>query len=367
MVKITTALATLAGMAACADAYTLTAYEGKNCKGKVQQTIKATEYGDYCNYFKEGASSIKVSGGGNDFQWIFFNQYPCSKKSQVGSFLGNHCINQGATKLKAVSNVVVEGTKRDVESEESDEEMVIYQATDAPLDQDLEKRQPAGRITTWKSSDCTGPFTNQEQFPAQNLPVTLNSVGSAKVENVRAQDTAFACSDSDCKVKNQVAILHNGKCAKNLKGKNVRSAMVIGIDTPPKEKRNLLAEAQAHSRDFLKRGENITCAKKNLAGYKDALEAGDKWQGSNGLACCCHLPGGPDSMSVGTAKAKLSDNIRCPVDPSGTKPPPSSCPMNCNEMRGYVYSIATKCKTKDGKTGGTLHLSAGEFIQIEHS
>lgn len=207
------------------------------------------------------------------------------------------------------------------------------------------------------------------QFIGENLPVTLNNVVSIKVSDVPSADVVFACSDSDCHVDNQVATLENDKCV-NVKDKKVKSAMVIGVPTPPRrrdasERRNLMVEARGF--EMFKRQDNINCDTSNGPDYQDALKVGDNWQGDNGLACCCHVPGGPNSKTSGSAKASINDDIRCPADPSGMPPPPTQCPLNCNSMRGYVYAIATKCKTSDGKTGGTAQLSGSQKITLSHS
>lgn len=368
--KISSVIAAAAGLASCTDAYTITSYKEKNCKGPVQQTIKNTIYGAICLYVKPEAASIKVEGGGKNFQWIFFNQRTCASKSQVGSFVGNNCITQGKTPLQAISNVVVDGSKRDL-GEEDDEEMQHYYADDFEEEEEehsIEKRSNAGTITTWKNNDCSGGFTNQEQFPTQNQQVDLNSVGSARVTGVRKQDTAYICSDKNCAVNHQIQKMKNGVCVKNLKNKNVNSAMVIGVPPPPPPKRNLIAEAQEHARDFqvIKR-DSITCSKTNLADFKDALKTGDSFNNGDPLGCCCHRPGQHTSKAVGTARSTISDNIQCPADATGTKPPPSACPLVCAELRSYIYAVANKCKNKDGKTGGVYHLPAKQTITVGHS
>ncbi|KAI1375314.1 hypothetical protein F4677DRAFT_460758 [Hypoxylon crocopeplum] len=339
---------TLAGIAVLllqANAYTLTAYKDKGCTGDVQQTIEDTKYGAYCQTFNDKAASIKVEGATDDEQWIFFNNW-CGKDSQVGSFLGNGCMTQGDTQLKGVSNIIPEGSK---------------------------KRSPAGTVETWQNTDCSGNPTNEMQLIGENLPVTLNDVSSIKVSNVPDADVAFACSDTDCHVENQVATLTNGNCV-NVEDKGVKSAMAIGVPTPPKRRdipalrrfsRDLLVEARGL--EIAARQDNINCDASNGPTYEDALKVGDAWQGDDGLACCCHVPGGPNSKSSGSAQASINDNIQCPADPSGSKPPPSTCPLNCNEMRGYVYAIATKCKTSDGTTGGTASLPGDEAISVSHS
>ncbi|KAI0882317.1 uncharacterized protein GGS22DRAFT_196020 [Annulohypoxylon maeteangense] len=327
--------------------YKLTAYKEKGCKGEVQQTIEDTKYGDYCQYFKDKAASIKVEGSSKDEQWIFFNNW-CGKDAQVGSFQGDGCMTMGNTKLKAVNNILPEGSSK-------------------------KKRASAGTVRTWKNTDCSGSSTNEMGFIGENLPVTLNSVDSIKVSDVPKADIAFACSDSDCHVENQVATLENGKCV-NVKGKKVKSAMVIGVPTPPRKRddtserrhsRSLISEARAL--DILKRDNGINCDASNGPDYKDALKVGDNWQGKNGLECCCHVPGGSNSKTSGSAKASINDNIRCPADPSGMPPPPTTCPLNCNGMRSYIYAIATQCKNKDGKTGGTATLSGDGKITLGHS
>ncbi|KAI0377678.1 hypothetical protein F5Y04DRAFT_284746 [Hypomontagnella monticulosa] len=336
---------TLAGLAALllqASAYKLTAYKEKGCTGDVQQTIEDTKYGAFCQNFKDKAASVRVEGATDDEQWIFFNNW-CDKDAQVGSFLGNGCMTMGETKIKAMTNIIPEGTK---------------------------KRAHAGIAKTWQNTDCSGNPTNQMQFINENLPVTLNNVDSIKVSDVPSDDVVFACSDSDCHVENQVAVLENDKCV-NVKDKKVKSAMVIGVPTPPggrrsaPERRNLLVEARGY--EMLKGRDNIECDASNGPDYQDALKVGDDWQGDNGLACCCHVPGGPNSKNHGSAKASINDDIRCPADPSGMPPPPTQCPLNCNSMRGYVYAIATKCKNSDGKTGGSAVLSANQKITLGHS
>lgn len=373
--KISSIIVAAAGLASCTDAYKITSYKEKNCKGPVQQTIKNTIYGAICLTLKTGAASIKIeNSGGKKYQWIFFNQKTCSSKSQVGSFLGDNCITQGGTPLQAISNVVVDGSKRDLESGEEDEEMGYYQAEDlaeaedvAEEEHSLEKRSNAGIITTWKNNDCSGGFTNQEVFPVQNQQVDLNSVGSARVTGVRKQDTAYICSDKNCAANKQIQKMKNGVCVKNLKSKNVNSAIVIGVPPPPPPKRNLIAEAQEHARDFsVVKRDNIECSKTNLADFKDALKSGDAFDGQP-LACCCHRPGQHTSKAVGTARTTISDNIACPVDPTGTKPPPSACPLICADLRSYVYAVANKCKNKNGKTGGVYHLPAKQTITVSHS
>ncbi|KAI1383880.1 uncharacterized protein F4822DRAFT_440125 [Hypoxylon trugodes] len=328
-----------------ASAYTLTAYKEKGCTGEVRQTIEDTKFGDYCQYFDNKASSVKVEGSSKDEQWVFFNNW-CSKDAQVGSFLGDGCMDMGNTKIKALNNILPEGSK---------------------------KRFPAGIVETWQNTDCSGNPTNQMQLVGENLPVTLNDVSSIKVSDVPDADIAFACSDSDCHVDNQVATLENGKCV-NVEGKMVKSAMAIGVPTPPRSRdvpsqrrytRSLMLEARGL--DILKRQDNINCNVSNGADYKDALKVGDDWQGDDGLSCCCHVPGGPNSKSSGSAKASISDNIRCPADPSGQPPPPTQCPLNCNEMRSYVYAIATKCKDSNGKTGGTASMPGDQEITVSHA
>ncbi|KAL7620518.1 hypothetical protein AAE478_009513 [Parahypoxylon ruwenzoriense] len=154
--------------------------------------------------------------------------------------------------------------------------------------------------------------------------------------------------------------------------------MAIGVPTPPRRVRQNLPERRRYAPRGVNnddddvvvvfaRQSNIECAADGGAKYEDALKVGDNWQGDDGLACCCHVPGGPNSQSSGTAEASISDNIQCPADPSGSKPPPQTCPLNCNEMRSYVYAIATKCKTDDGTTGGTANLLAGQQIKVYHS
>ncbi|KAI0837677.1 hypothetical protein F5Y06DRAFT_297537 [Hypoxylon sp. FL0890] len=329
-----------------ASGYTLTAYKDKDCKGDVQQTIDDTKYGDYCQYFKDKAASVKVEGSSKDEQWIFFNNW-CGKDAQIGSFLGDGCMTMGDTKIKAVNNILPEGSK---------------------------KRSPAGTVRTWQNTECSGNPTNEMQFIGENLPVTLNDVSSIKVSDVPKDDIAFACSDSDCHVENQVATLDNDKCV-NVKGKKVKSAMAIGVPTPPRRRdvasqrrftRSLILEAR-ELENLDRRDGGIECDASNGPDYQDALKVGDKWQGDNGLACCCHVPGGPNSKSSGSAKASISDSIQCPGDPSGMPPPPTQCPLNCNSMRSYVYAIATKCKNSDGKTGGTATLNGDQKITLSHS
>ncbi|KAI1657676.1 hypothetical protein F4813DRAFT_396188 [Daldinia decipiens] len=342
--------ATLFGLAALllqVSAYKLTAYTEKGCTGDVQQTIEDTKYGDYCQYFNDKAVSVKVEGSGKDDQWIFFNNW-CSKDAQIGSFVGDGCMTMGKTKIKGVNNILPEGSPS--------------------------KRASAGTVTTWKNTDCSGSSVNEMRFVSENLPVTLNDVSSIKVNDVPDADIAFACSDSDCHVENQVTTLENGKCV-NVEGKKVKSAMAIGVPTPPRGRdvlpkrrytRSLMLEAR--EREALEiRADGVECDANNGPDYKDALKVGDDWQGDNGLACCCHVPGGPTSKSSGSAKASFSENFQCPADPSGMPPPPTTCPMNCNTLRSYVYAIATKCKTDDGKTGGTYKLTGDREIKLTHS
>ncbi|KAI1413152.1 hypothetical protein F5Y13DRAFT_189514 [Hypoxylon sp. FL1857] len=329
-----------------ASGYKLIAYKEKGCTGDVQQTIEDTKYGDYCQSFKSKAASVKVEGSTGDLQWIFFNNW-CSKDSQIGSFLGDGCMTMGATKIQAVNNILPESSK---------------------------KRSPAGIVRTWQNTGCSGSPTNEMLFSNANIPVTLNDVSSIEVSDVPADDIAFACSDSECHVENQVATLENGKCV-NVAGKKVTSAMAIGVPTPPRKRevasprrfaRSLMLEAR-ELENLNRRADGITCNASNGPEYQDALKVGDAWQGSNGLSCCCHVPGGATSKSSGSAKASISDNIQCPGDPSGLPPPPTQCPLNCNEMRSYVYAIATKCKTSDGKTGGTATISGDQTITLSHS
>ncbi|KAI0150054.1 hypothetical protein F4776DRAFT_672203 [Hypoxylon sp. NC0597] len=249
-------------------------------------------------YFKDKAASIKVEWSSEDEQWIFFNNW-CGKDAQIGSFLGDGCMTMGETKIKAVNNILPQGSQ---------------------------KRSPVGTVKTWKNTDCSGSPTNEMQFIGENLPVTLNDVSSIKV-----------------------ATLENGKCV-NVKGKNVKPAMAIGVPTPPGGRdvasqhrftRSLMLEAR-ELENLDRRDDGIKCDASNGPDYQGALKVGDKWQGDHDLECCCHVPGGPNSKSSG-----------CPADPSGMSPPPTQCPLNCNEMRSYVYAIATKCKNSDGKTGGT--------------
>ncbi|OTA97097.1 hypothetical protein M434DRAFT_27167 [Hypoxylon sp. CO27-5] len=326
--------------------YKLTSYKEKGCKGDVQQTIEDTKYGNYCQCFKDKAASVKVEGSSKDEQWIFFNNW-CGKDAQIGSFLGDGCMTMGETKIKAVNNILPQGSK---------------------------KRSPAGTVRTWQNTDCSGSPTNEMQFIGENLPVTLNDVSSIKVSDVPDEDIAFACSDSNCHVENQVANLENGKCV-NVKGKKVKSAMAIGVPTPPGQRdvtsrrrftRSLILEAR-ELENLDRRDDGIKCDASNGPDYQDALKVGDKWQGDNGLGCCCHIPGGPNSKSSGSAKASISDNIQCPGDPSGMPPPPTQCPLNCNQMRSYVYAIATKCKNADGKTGGTATMPGDKKITLSHS
>ncbi|OTB17270.1 hypothetical protein K445DRAFT_274534 [Daldinia sp. EC12] len=332
------------------SAYKLTTYSEKGCKGDVQQTIEDTKYGDFCHSFKDKAVSVKVEGSGEDYQWVFFNNW-CDKDAQVGSFLGDGCMTMGKTKIKAVNNILPEGSPS------------------------KSKRASAGVVKTWKNKDCSGNPVNEKKFIGANLPVTLNDVSSIKVEDVPDEDIAFACSDSDCHVENQVATLENGKC-ENVEGKKVKSAMAIGVPTPPGGRRDTLPKRrytrslmlEARELENLKiRAEGVECDAKDGPDYKDALKVGDEWQGDNGLSCCCHVPGGPTSKSSGSAKASISENIQCPADPSGMPPPPTTCPLNCNQMRSYVYAIATKCKTDDGKTGGTYKLPGDREIKVSHS
>ena len=150
----------------------------------------------------------------------------------------------------------------------------------------------------------------------ENIPVTINNVDSIKVSGVPSADIAFACSDSACHVDNQVATLENDQCV-NVKGKNVKSAMAIGVPTPPRDldhaaehrqARSLISEARAV--EALKRANDISCDSSNGPDYKDALKVGDKWEGDNGAACCCHIPGGSNTRTSGSAKASINDNIR---------------------------------------------------------
>ncbi|KAI1464227.1 uncharacterized protein F4812DRAFT_468142 [Daldinia caldariorum] len=327
------------------SAYKLIAYKGENCGGDVQQTIEDTIYGDVCHVFKDKAASVKVEGSDDGYQWVFFNNY-CSNKAQVGSFLGNNCITMGATKIKGVGNIIPEGSPS--------------------------KRASAGIVKTWKNNDCSGTFSNEKRFVGENIPEALNNVGSIMVTDVPDADITFACTDTDCHVENQVTTLENGKCA-NVEGKGVKSAMVIGVPTPPGRRdtlpkhrytRNLILEARELG--SLQTRDGVECDANNGADYQDALKLGDDYQGSNGLACCCHIAGGPSTESHGSAKASISDDIRCPTDPSGQPPPPSACPMNCNTMRSIIYAIATKCKTDDGKTGGSYKFAGGE-VKLFHS
>ncbi|KAI1101055.1 hypothetical protein F4804DRAFT_24775 [Jackrogersella minutella] len=336
----------LATLALQVNGFTLTGYKGNDCQGDVQQTLQITEYGATCSTFHDKVESVKVEGSTGDEPWIFFNNW-CSTDSQVGSFTGNGCMTMGKTKIKAVTNILPEGGSK--------------------------KRTPAGTVQTWKNTDCSGNPTNSLQFPGENLPLSLNDVSSIKVTDVPENDIAFACSDSNCHVDNQVATLENGAC-NNVKGKSVSSAMAIGVVTPPKRRdapsqrrntRSLILEAR--ERDMPKRDNDITCNASKGPGYKDALKVGDDWQGSNGMGCCCVLPGGPDSKTSGSAKASIGAGIRCPASPSGTPPPPTQCPMNCNSMRSWVYAIATKCKTSDGKTGGSVDLGNDQTITVSHS
>ncbi|KAI1799750.1 hypothetical protein F4811DRAFT_76356 [Daldinia bambusicola] len=319
------------------SAYKLIAYTEENCKGDIQETIEDTKYGDFCHGFKDKAVSVKVEGSGKDYQWVFFNSF-CSTDSQVGSFLGDNCITMGETKIKGVNNILPQGSRS--------------------------KRAAAGVVKAWKSNDCSGSFIHEKRFVTENSPVTLNNVGSIRVTDVPDVDTAFACTDSTCHVENQVTTLENDKCV-NVEGKGVNSAMVIGVPTPPGDARDTLPKRrytrslmlEARELESLRiRDEGVECDAKDGPDYQDALKVGDDWQGDNGLSCCCHVPGGPTSKSSGSAKASISENIRCPADPSGMPPPPTTCPMNCNTMRSYIYAIATKCKTDDGKTGGTYKL-----------
>ncbi|KAL7620517.1 hypothetical protein AAE478_009512 [Parahypoxylon ruwenzoriense] len=176
------ALAGLASLLLQANAYTLTSYRGPDCTGDVQQTITDTEYGAICLYFDDKASSVKVEGATDDEQWIFFNNYPCSTDSQICAFLGNGCMTQGNTKIKAVTNIIPEGSSK----------------------KRMTKRAPAGIVRTWQNTDCSGNPTDELEFIGENLPVTLNDVSSIKVTNVTDADVAFACtdSDSDCRVEN---------------------------------------------------------------------------------------------------------------------------------------------------------------------
>lgn len=164
----------LALLTARGAAYKVEAWSDLHCEGEIQQTIEATRTG--CQYFDDKAASFRVSGGGEDQQWIFFNNYPCSSDTQVGSWIGDVCFNQGNTKLKAFSDLIVEGNKAkgDVES-------------------GLEKRAGAGVVETWLNGDCSGKDrclrcgptcadvspgnpTNMYAFVSENLPVTLNDV-----------------------------------------------------------------------------------------------------------------------------------------------------------------------------------------------
>ncbi|KAI0893696.1 hypothetical protein F4806DRAFT_498855 [Annulohypoxylon nitens] len=306
------ALAALASLLLQVSSYKLTAYKEKGCTGEVQQTIEDTKYGDFCQYFKDKAASIKVEGATSEEQWIFFNNW-CGSDAQVGSFMGNGCMSMGNTKLKAVSNVIPQGGRKN-------------------------KRAPAGTVKTWKNTDCSGSAT-----------------------------------DSACHVDNQVATLENDQCV-NVKGKNVKSAMAIGVPTPPRnldhaaehrQARSLISEARAV--EALKRANDISCDSSNGPDYKDALKVGDKWEGDNGAACCCHIPGGSNTRTSGSAKASINDNIRCPSDPSGMTPPASTCPLTCSSMRSYIYAIATQCKDSNGKTGGTASFNGDEKITLGHS
>ncbi|OTB03001.1 hypothetical protein M426DRAFT_24229 [Hypoxylon sp. CI-4A] len=337
-------LTSLATLILQASAYKLTAYKEKGCTGEVQQTIEDTKYGDICQYFDDKAASIKVEDSSDDEQWIFMNNW-CGKDAQVGSFLGNGCMTQGDTKLKGVTNIIPEGSQK--------------------------KRASAGKVQTWQNNDCSGNPTNELEFISENLPITLNDVTSIKINDVPKADIAFACSDSDCHVENQVATLENDKCV-NVDGKDVSSAMVIGVPTPPRQRRstrNLIMEAREIDslKGMVRRDDGVECDSSNGPDYEDALKVADDWQGDNGLECCCHVPGGNNDKTSGSAKASINDNIRCPADPSGAKPPPSTCPMNCNEMRGAVYAIATKCKDSNGKTGGTYSMPGDEQITLTHS
>ncbi|XDG08285.1 hypothetical protein ABKA04_007900 [Annulohypoxylon sp. FPYF3050] len=320
-------LAALASILLQVSSYKLTAYKEKGCTGEVQQTIEDTKYGDFCQYFKDKAASIKVEGATSEEQWIFFNNW-CGSDAQVGSFMGNGCMSMGNTKLKAVSNVIPQGGRKN-------------------------KRAPAGTVKTWKNTDCSGSATNQMELVGENIPVTINNVDSIKVSGVPSADIAFACSDSACHVDNQVATLENDQCV-NVKGKNVKSAMAIGVPTPPRDldhaaerrqARSLISEARAV--EALKRGNDISCDSSNGPDYKDALKVGDKWEGDNGAACCCHIPGGSNTKTSGSAKASINDNIR--------------------SMRSYIYAIATQCKDSNGRTGGTASFNGDEKITLGHS
>ncbi|KAI8961920.1 hypothetical protein F5Y11DRAFT_207891 [Daldinia sp. FL1419] len=342
--------ASLLGLAALllqVSAYKLTAYKDEDCKGDVQQTIEDTKYGDFCQTFHDKAASVKVEGSSEGNQWIFFNNW-CSKDSQVGSFVGDGCMTMGKTKIKGVNNILPEGSPS--------------------------KRASAGTVRTWKNKDCSGNPVNTMNLIGENLPVTLNDVSSIKVSDVPDADIAFACSDSDCHVENQVATLENDECV-DVDGKKVKSAVAIGVPTPPGARdvlpkrrytRSLILEAR--QRESLgARDDGVECDATDGPDYKDALKVGDNWQGDNGLSCCCHVPGGPASKESGSAKASISENIQCPADPSGQPPPPTTCPLNCNEMRSIVYAIATKCKTDDGKTGGIYKMNADREVKLTHS
>lgn len=164
-------------------------------------------------------------------------------------------------------------------------------------------------------------------------------------------------------------MLENGVC-QNVEGENVNSAISIGPpslearDDSQAERRSPVASArEAQALD--KRADGITCATDNLVDFEDGLRVGDAWQGDNGLACCCHIPGGPSCRTSGTASGCIDDSIQCPGDPSGV-PPAGQCPINCNSMRSYFYAISTECKTADGMTGGVAHAAGGD-ITLSHS
>lgn len=261
-------------------------------------------------------------------------------------------MTQGKTKIKCATNIIPEGTskKRDPEGSTA------------------QKRTSPGTVSAWKSKDCSGSPMNTMRFAGENLPVTLNDVSSIKVSGVPDVDVAFACSDKNCHVDHQEAVLTNDDCI-DVSGKKVNSAMVIGVVTPVRPRD--ISEDRLYSRSLTAaladRADSIACDASGGADYTDALKVGDKWQGDNGMACCCHLPGGRTSQSVGSAKASFSDNIQCPVNPSGQPPPATACPMICNSMRAYVYAIATKCKTGDNKTGGSVTLPGDWKISLGHS